>query len=76
MLPRTLSDLQRAGYIRRTVLPTKSPSVEYSLSPCQAVGEVGSGGGIPLHHQAPQSALSLSLPMRGSRSRLAGRIAT
>jgi DNA-binding HxlR family transcriptional regulator len=33
MLTQTLHDLQRDGYAKRTVLPTKPPSVEYALSP-------------------------------------------
>lgn len=33
MLTQTLYDLQRDGYVTRTVLSTKPPSVEYSLSP-------------------------------------------
>jgi DNA-binding HxlR family transcriptional regulator len=33
MLTQTLYDLQRDGYATRVVLPTKPPSVEYSLSP-------------------------------------------
>jgi DNA-binding HxlR family transcriptional regulator len=32
MLTQTLNDLQRDGYVKRVVLPTKPPSVEYSLS--------------------------------------------
>lgn len=32
MLTQTLRDLQRDGYVRREVFPTKPPSVEYSLS--------------------------------------------
>lgn len=36
MLTQTLHDLQRDGYILRKVLPTKPPSVEYSLSPLGA----------------------------------------
>ncbi len=33
MLTQRLNDLQRNGYIRLPVLPTKPRSVEYSLSP-------------------------------------------
>lgn len=33
MLTQTLRDLQRDGYVNRTVFPTKPPSVEYSLTP-------------------------------------------
>ena len=33
MLTQTLRDLQRDGYIDRTVFPTKPPSVEYSMTP-------------------------------------------
>jgi len=33
MLTQTLRDLQRDGYITRTVYPTKPPSVEYRLTP-------------------------------------------
>jgi Predicted transcriptional regulators len=33
MLTQTLRDLQRDGYVDRTVFPTKPPSVEYSLTP-------------------------------------------
>jgi DNA-binding HxlR family transcriptional regulator len=33
MLTQTLHDLRRDGYATRVVLPTKPPSVEYSLSP-------------------------------------------
>nr|WP_245365741.1 helix-turn-helix domain-containing protein [Neorhizobium galegae] len=33
MLTQTLRDLQRDGYIARTVYPTKPPSVEYSMTP-------------------------------------------
>lgn len=33
MLTQTLRDLQRDGYIDRTVFPTQPPSVEYRLSP-------------------------------------------
>ncbi len=33
MLTQTLRDLQRDGYIDRTVHPTKPPSVEYSMTP-------------------------------------------
>jgi DNA-binding HxlR family transcriptional regulator len=33
MLTQTLLSLQRDGYVRREVLPTHPPSVEYSLSP-------------------------------------------
>jgi DNA-binding HxlR family transcriptional regulator len=32
MLTQTLRDLQRDGYINRTVFPTKPPSVEYALT--------------------------------------------
>ncbi|MGN7293431.1 winged helix-turn-helix transcriptional regulator [Rhizobium sp. SAFR-030] len=32
MLTQTLRDLQRDGYIDRTVFPTKPPSVEYSMT--------------------------------------------
>ena len=32
MLTQTLHDLQRDGYVRRQVFPTKPPSVEYSLT--------------------------------------------
>jgi DNA-binding HxlR family transcriptional regulator len=32
MLTQTLSDLQRDGYVRREVFPTKPPMVEYSLT--------------------------------------------
>ncbi len=32
MLTQTLHDLQRDGYVRRKVFPTKPPSVEYSLT--------------------------------------------
>ncbi len=32
MLTQTLHDLQREGYVRREVFPTKPPSVEYSLT--------------------------------------------
>ncbi|MCC0040254.1 MAG: helix-turn-helix transcriptional regulator [Brucellaceae bacterium] len=32
MLTQTLRDLQRDGYVRREVFPTKPPSVEYSLT--------------------------------------------
>ncbi|MCJ8509359.1 helix-turn-helix transcriptional regulator [Rhizobium lemnae] len=32
MLTQTLRELQRDGYIDRTVFPTKPPSVEYSLT--------------------------------------------
>ena len=32
MLTQTLRDLQRDGYVARTVFPTKPPSVEYSLT--------------------------------------------
>ncbi|TPK47680.1 helix-turn-helix transcriptional regulator [Mesorhizobium sp. B2-5-4] len=32
MLTQTLYDLQRDGYVRREVFPTKPPSVEYSLT--------------------------------------------
>jgi len=32
MLTQTLHDLQRDGYVRREVFPTKPPSVEYSLT--------------------------------------------
>jgi DNA-binding HxlR family transcriptional regulator len=32
MLTQTLHDLQRDGYVRRQVLPTNPPSVEYSLT--------------------------------------------
>lgn len=32
MLTQTLRDLQRDGYLHRTVYPTQPPSVEYSLS--------------------------------------------
>ena len=33
MLSQTLRDLQRDGYITRTVYPTQPPSVEYALTP-------------------------------------------
>ncbi|MDO1584429.1 winged helix-turn-helix transcriptional regulator [Rhizobium oryzicola] len=33
MLTQTLRDLQRDGYVNRTVFPTKPPSVEYSMTP-------------------------------------------
>ncbi|MCO5730238.1 helix-turn-helix domain-containing protein [Rhizobium sp. SSA_523] len=33
MLTQTLRDLQRDGYIDRTVFPTKPPSVEYKMTP-------------------------------------------
>ncbi|MCB5201973.1 helix-turn-helix transcriptional regulator [Neorhizobium sp. T786] len=33
MLTQTLRDLQRDGYIERTVFPTKPPSVEYRMTP-------------------------------------------
>ncbi len=33
MLTQTLRDLQRDGYVDRTVFPTKPPSVEYQLTP-------------------------------------------
>ncbi len=33
MLTQTLRDLQRDGYIDRTVFPTQPPSVEYRLTP-------------------------------------------
>lgn len=33
MLTQTLRDLQRDGYVARTVFPTKPPSVEYSMTP-------------------------------------------
>ncbi len=33
MLSQTLRDLQRDGYLTRTVFPTKPPSVEYGLTP-------------------------------------------
>lgn len=33
MLTQTLRDLQRDGYITRTVYPTQPPSVEYALTP-------------------------------------------
>lgn len=33
MLTQTLRELQRDGYIDRTVFPTKPPSVEYSMTP-------------------------------------------
>ncbi|RST50414.1 transcriptional regulator [Variovorax sp. MHTC-1] len=32
MLTQTLRDLERDGLVRRTVLPTKPPSVEYDLT--------------------------------------------
>ncbi len=32
MLTQTLGDLQRDGYVRREVFPTRPPSVEYSLT--------------------------------------------
>ena len=32
MLTQTLHDLQRDGYVKREVFPTKPPSVEYSLT--------------------------------------------
>jgi len=32
MLTQTLRDLQRDGYVHRTVFPTKPPAVEYSLT--------------------------------------------
>lgn len=32
MLTQTLRDLQRDGYIHRTVYPTQPPSVEYALT--------------------------------------------
>lgn len=32
MLTQTLRDLERDGYVRREVFPTKPPSVEYSLT--------------------------------------------
>ena len=32
MLTQTLRDLERDGYIERTVFPTKPPSVEYALT--------------------------------------------
>jgi DNA-binding HxlR family transcriptional regulator len=32
MLTQTLRDLQRDGYISRTVFPTKPPSVEYAMT--------------------------------------------
>jgi DNA-binding HxlR family transcriptional regulator len=32
MLTQTLRDLQRDGYVRRTVFPTQPPSVEYRLT--------------------------------------------
>mgnify|MGYP000456308304 CR=1 FL=1 len=33
MLTQTLRDLQRDGYVERTVLPTKPPSVQYKMTP-------------------------------------------
>ena len=33
MLTQTLRDLQRDGYVTRTVYPTQPPSVEYALTP-------------------------------------------
>jgi DNA-binding HxlR family transcriptional regulator len=33
MLTQTLRDLQRDGYVERTVFPTKPPSVEYKMTP-------------------------------------------
>ncbi len=33
MLTQTLRDLQRDGYLTRTVYPTQPPSVEYALTP-------------------------------------------
>ncbi|MBR0555181.1 helix-turn-helix transcriptional regulator [Ciceribacter sp. L1K23] len=33
MLTQTLRELQRDGYVQRTVFPTKPPSVEYRLTP-------------------------------------------
>ncbi|MCX8999752.1 helix-turn-helix transcriptional regulator [Rhizobiaceae bacterium BDR2-2] len=33
MLTQTLRDLERDGFIARTVYPTKPPSVEYALTP-------------------------------------------
>lgn len=33
MLTQTLRDLERDGFISRTVFPTKPPSVEYALTP-------------------------------------------
>ncbi|WP_370577053.1 winged helix-turn-helix transcriptional regulator [Shinella sp. PSBB067] len=33
MLTQTLRDLQRDGYLTRTVYPTQPPSVEYGLTP-------------------------------------------
>lgn len=43
MLTQTLHDLQRDGYVRREVFPTKPPSVEYSLT------ELGWSMFSPLH---------------------------
>lgn len=40
MLTQTLRDLQRDGYVSRTVYPTQPPSVEYKLT---ALGESFSG---------------------------------
>ena len=33
MLTQTLRDLQRDGYVERTVFPTKPPSVQYKMTP-------------------------------------------
>lgn len=33
MITQTLRDLERDGYVHRTVFPTKPPSVEYGLTP-------------------------------------------
>lgn len=33
MITQTLRDLQRDGYVSRTVFPTKPPSVEYRITP-------------------------------------------
>lgn len=33
MLTQTLRDLERDGFVARTVFPTKPPSVEYALTP-------------------------------------------
>ena len=42
MLTQTLRDLQRDGYVSRTVYPTQPPSVEYSLT------ELGKSFTVPL----------------------------
>ena len=59
MLTQTLRDLQRDGYVSRTVFPTKPPSVEYRLTELGRSLHLAMGGVVQFaekHHQDVRAA--------------------